>query len=183
MEDLNWNERLKKSSEALEKFMNGPDGAKYIADMRRKERIAQGRIRKMHVFLSTARTKKLTELESRFIEKEKKYQARMLTNRHVETQSEIFSTLVGVFKKYGKTVDNDVVSPAFIKKIGEIDRSNMTSEEKVSATITLMKRISSARGRADMFLGSVIRYGKYTLKTYSGQGVFYRIYKGRKQIW
>jgi len=28
-----------------------------------------------------------------------------------------------------------------------------------------------------------VRYGKYTLKTYSGQGVFYRIYKGRKQIW
>lgn len=176
-------DRLKRSSEALEKFMNGPEGKKYFDDIKRRDRVVQGRLRKIHMLLSTASTRKMSELEKRFFEKEKKYQDRMLMTRHVETNSETFSMLVGVFQKYGTIVDNDIVSPALIKKIGDIDRSNMSSEEKVSATVALMKRISSARSRADMFLSSTVRYGKYTLKTYSGQGVFYRIYKGRKQIW
>lgn len=182
------NKTLQDSIDATKKFFDSEEGKKFVAEINRKDRIskrnASRRIAKLHLFLETASDKKVNALVKRFLAWEEEYEEYRYTKHHEEAHSNIFGLVIDLFEKKGKNVPVSIVDLNFIKGIGSIDKLAFASEEeKIKLALEYVNKRVKKLEKENMFLKSIHTYGVYTLKMYSGQGCFYRIYKGKKQIW
>lgn len=182
------NDTLQKSIDATEKFFNSEEGKKFVAEHKRKHRIQErirGRwIKKLHTFMETASERKVNALIKKFLKWEEAYKEYRYTKHHEEAHSNIFGLVTDLFERKGVEVPITMVDKQFIRSIGSIDKLAFASdEEKIKLALDYVNKRAKKLEKESMFLKYVYSYGKYTLKIYSGQGCFYRIYKGKKQIW
>jgi len=178
------NETLKKSVDSVDKFLESDSGKAWLKERKAKEAREKRKLKKLHFFISHAKPQFLKTLGEKFFAWEKRYEDRLLKNHHAEGSSACFSMLISVFQKYGKHVENGIVDNHFIRKIAEIDADeSMGPDEKIKKAIDYTKRKQARFAKENMFLSGEYEYCGYTLKIYSGQGCFYRVYIGNKQIW
>lgn len=175
---------LNKNIESFEKFMNSEEGKKSVNDWfearDREENNIDRRVEQLNSFISKATEEEIDILLFRFKKLEEAYTGRMLHNKFIETNTCMTSVVLGFFSKYGETISESARNFDFsiLTKLTSLNKEELLELENK------MKKYSPYLNPTedDMFLSETYVYGKYILKTYIGQGWFFRIYKENKQI-